>query len=166
MNEIMLKLNVSDYVFEIDGKDIINCVLKYYIDEMKNVYYSDGRVEEIYNPRIVFDIQGFDLDKNEAWISFELNIGLKELNEYSSKPVNIIDKVSMSESFIKRPNEENSTFLDFEIPTDTIDDMYKNISSLWVSKLDENKFIFKVCIPGERVFSFFEIDFNEKNNEC
>lgn len=160
MNEIIKKLRVSDYVFEIDGKDIYNCVVKYSITENMMIHYSDGHIEEEYNPVIVLEIQGNDLNKNEAWICFELNLGLKELNKYSSIPTNIIDKVSKSESFIKRPNEENSTFLDFEIPMNKVDDMYKNISSVWVSKLDENIFIFKVCIPSERMFSYFIVDFN------
>lgn len=160
MNEIIKKLRVSDYVFEIDGKDIYNCVVKYSITENMMVHYNDGSLEEVYKPVINLEIQGNDLNKNEAWICFELNLGLKELNKYSSIPTNIIDKVSKSESFIKRPNEENSTFLDFEIPMNKVDDMYKNISSVWVSKLDENIFIFKVCIPSERMFSYFIVDFN------
>ena len=164
MNEIIQKLNISDYVFEIDGKDIYNLELKYSINETKNVHYKDGHVEEIYSPVICFEVQGIDLDENESWIYFEINMGLKELNRCSNKPINIIDKVSKSEAFIKRPYEEKTTFLDFDFPTGMIDDMYKNISSVWVSKLEENKFIFKICIPGERIFLYFVVNFN-KNNE-
>jgi len=162
VNEIIHKLNFSEYVFEIDGKNILNVLLKYSISEDRTVCYGDKHIENVYKPVINLEIYGFDNNNNEAFISFELNIGLTELNQYSSVPTNIINKVSKSEAFIKRPNEENSTFLDFEFSNDTIDDMYKNLSSIWVSKLDKNKFVFKICIPSENVFSYFRVDFNEK----
>ena len=40
------------------------------------------------------------------------------------------------------------------------EDMYNNLSSAWILKLDENKFLFKFCIPTENLFTYFEIDFN------
>ena len=162
MDEIIQILNFSEYVFQIDGKDIYDVILKYSIIENVSVYYSDKHVEDIYKPVINFEIYGVDNNANEAFISFELNIGLTELNKHSNTPTNIINKVSKSEAFIKRPNEINSTFLDFEFPNDTIDDIYKNISSVWISKLDNNKFILKICIPSENVFSYFVVDFNKK----
>ena len=165
MIENTRKLNVSDYVLEIDNRDIYNCTLKYSINEIEDLYYKDGSVSKRYNPVINLEIGGMDLDGNEAWISFEINIGLNELNKYSDEPVNIINILSKSEAFVKRPGYENSTFLNFQIPSNTIDDMYKDISSLWISKLDMNKFIFKICVPDEMIFSYFIVDFN-KNNEC
>lgn len=164
MNEVTKKLNVSDYAFELDGRNIIKCYLTYSVDEYENtIHYVDGHEEKEYNSVITFEINGIDLNtEKEAWFSFELNVGLDELNRYSDKPINIIDKIYDGESFIKRPTGENSTFLDFEFPTDTINDIYLNLSSVWVSKLGENKFIFKVCVPSEALFSYFEVDFNEK----
>lgn len=164
MNKITKKLNVSDYAFELDGRNIIKCFLKYSVNEHENIIrYVDGSEENRYEPVISIEVNGIDLNsEKEAWFYFELNMGLNELNNYSENPVNIIDKVSKSESFIKRPTCENSTFLDFEFPTDTIDDMYLNLSSLWVSKVDKFKFLFKVCVPSEGLFSYFEIDFDEK----
>lgn len=106
-----------------------------------------------------------DLDGNEAWISFEIKTGLNELNEYHLEPVNIINMLSKSEAFVKRPMCKNSMCLDFQFPKNTIDDMYRNISSLWGFKLDMNKFIFRICVPDEMMFSYFIVDFN-KNNEC
>ena len=44
----------------------------------------------------------------------------------------------------------------------TLEDMYLNISSLWVSKLDDNKFIFIVCVPSEGLFCYFPICFDKK----
>lgn len=167
MNEFTKKLNVSDYAFELDGWNIVKCYLKFSVNEYENtVHYADGCEEKAKYQVISFEINGVDLNtEKEAWFCFELNMSLDELNTYSEKPVNIIDKVSDRESFIKRPTCDNSTFLDFEFPTDTKEDMYSNISSVWVSKLDENKFMFKVCVPSEGLFSYFEVDFNEKWRE-
>lgn len=160
-NIIKKKLNVSEYVFEIDGKDIINCNLEYSLTETIKTYYKDKSEEEIYNPIINISLEGVDYKaNNESWISFELNIGLKELNKYTSIPTNIISKLSKGESFIKRPNQETSEELYFYIPTQTQEDMYNNLSSIWVSKLDKNIFLFKICIPSEQVFAYFRIDFN------
>lgn len=54
MMESIQKLNVNDYVLEIDNNDIYNCVLKYSINKIDCVYYQDGSVNERYNPVINF----------------------------------------------------------------------------------------------------------------
>lgn len=46
MNEIKRKLNVSDYAFEIDGRNIVKCYLSYSVNEYDNVIrYADGHEE-------------------------------------------------------------------------------------------------------------------------
>ena len=164
MNEIKRKLKVSEYAFEIDGRNIINCNLIYSVNEYDKVIRYTGGNEDISKESIIsFEISGSDLNTlDNAWFSFELKIGLDELKNFSEIPVNIIDKVYDGECFIKRPNSDNSTFLNFEYPKGTLEDMYLNISSLWVSKLDDNKFIFKVCVPSEGLFCYFPICFDEK----
>lgn len=164
MNEIKKKLNVFDYAFEIDGRNIVKCYLIYAIDDYENIVrYVDGHEETNNFPVISIEINGVDLNTgDDCWFSFEIKIGLDELNNFSEVPVNIIDKVYDGECFIKKPNCKNSTFLNFEYQKGTLEDIYLNISSLWVSKLDDNKFIFKVCIPSEGLFCYFPIDFNEK----
>ena len=164
MNGVKIKLNVSDYAFEIDNKNIVNCYLSYSINEYdKIIRYVDKYEESVKESIISIEISGVDLNtESESWFSFDLKIDLNELNDYSDIPVNIIDKVYDGECFIKRPCCGDATFLDFEFPKGTQEDMYFNISSLWVSKLNDNKFIFKVCVPSEGLFCYFPIDFNEK----
>ena len=36
-------LNVQDYCFEINGKDIDNCQITYSLDNYKSVLYDDGK---------------------------------------------------------------------------------------------------------------------------
>ena len=164
MNEIKRKLNVSDYAFEIDGRNIVKCNLIYSVNEYDNIIrYADGHEESNKESIISIEISGVDLNtENVAWFSFELKIRLDELDDFSEVPVNIIDKVADGESFIKRPSSDNSTYLDFEYPKGTQEDMYLNISSVWISKLCDNKFIFKVCVPSECLFCYFPISFDEK----
>ena len=162
--ELTKKLNIKDYTLEIDGKYITNCVLEYSLNENEVIYYNEGTREKIdHNQVITFCIKGKAIDTDvEAWIRFELNTNIDELNNYPRKPINITSKLSKSEAFIKRPTKENSEFLNFYIPTNTKEDMYNNLSSIWVLKEEENKFIFKICIPTEFVFAYFKVDFTNK----
>ena len=165
MIEVSKKLNVSDYVLEIDGMDIYNCTIKYSFTNIEKVYYKNDSVCEQDKSVINIEINGNDLDDNDAWIYFEIFISLNELREISNIPVNIIDKVYRGESFVKRPLKNDSECFDFEISLNNFDDIYRNLSSLWVSKLDNNNFVFKVCVPDEKIFSYFKIDFNENNED-
>ena len=64
-----------------------------------------------------------------------------------------------SETFMKRPNQKYAPMIIY-FPRNNEEDMYNNLSSTWALKLEENKFIFKFCIPTENLFTYFEIDFN------
>lgn len=145
------KLKVSDYVFEIDGKDITKVEVEY--EFLKNL------------PAISIDIKGVDNNNNEAWFCFELGMDLKQLNNYIDKPVEITEFVSDCEAFIKKPNMDHSRELDFYFPTNTVEDIYHNLTSIWVVKKETNIFIFKVCVPSDGLFAFFEVDFNNEKGK-
>lgn len=164
MKDKKRKLNVCDYAFEIDGRNIVNCNLIHSVNECENVIRYADKSEEIKKLTIIsVEIIGVDMNtESESWFSFELKMNLEELNSYSEIPVNIIDKVYDGESFIKRPNLEDSSCLDFEYPKGNKEDMYLNLSSFWVSKITNNNFIFKVCVPSEGLFCYFPISFDEK----
>ena len=68
MIEVSKKLNVSDYVLEIDGMDIYNCTIKYSFTNMEKVYYKNDSVCEQDKSVINIEINGNDLDDNDAWI--------------------------------------------------------------------------------------------------
>ena len=63
MNEIKRKLNVSEYAFEIDGRNIVNCYLSYSVNEYDNIVrYADGHKETNRNPIISIEVNGIDLN--------------------------------------------------------------------------------------------------------
>lgn len=161
--EVKRKLNVSDYVFEIDGKDIYNVYVIYTLDEIESVIFENGmKKETILEPAISIELNGTDKNENDAWIYFDMKTNIDYLNTLSNKPTDITYLLHGSESFIKRPTEELSEFLDFELPKNTEEDIYKNLTSLWISKIAEYEFIMKLSVPNE-VFTFFKIKFNENN---
>lgn len=157
--EYKRKLKVNEYVLEIDNKDIFDVVITYKIDEIESITYKDGkRLEEKLEPVLVIELNGKDKEGNESWISFDLKVDIDYLNTLSKEPTDITHLLLGSESFIKKPNDELSGFLDFVIPTNTIEDIYKNLTSLWISKINTNEFIIKLCVPNE-VFTYFKIIF-------
>ncbi len=46
--------------------------------------------------------------------------------------------------------------LDFSLE----DNMYHDVPSCWVMKLESDCFIFKVSIPEEQIFIWFQVDFH------
>lgn len=158
------KLNVCDYVFEIDNNDIMNVEVEYKFFDLTSVSFKDGKKDKTeYLPAILFDISGVDKDNNEAWFSFELDMSLEHLNTYSENPVDITRYLSYAEAFVKKPLMDHSIPLSFYLPTNTTKDIYHNLTSLWVVKKDVNIFIFKLCVPDENLFAFFEVNFNNVN---
>jgi len=161
-NEYKRKLKVNEYVLEIDNKDIYDINVTYKTDEIESIIYKDGkRFEEKSEPVLVIELNGKDKDDNEAWISFDLKVDINYLNTLPKEPTDITNLLVGSESFIKKPNNELPGFLDFNIPTNTLDDIYKNLSSLWISKINTNEFLMKLCVPNE-VFTYFKIIFDNE----
>lgn len=163
IKEVTKKLKVMDYAFEIDNENIEKVEVTYAFGNMVGTHFKDGKKTDkiTHTPYISFELNGTDNKGNTAWISFEINISLDKLNTYTEKPTDITEFLSLSESFLKRPNWDKSGFLDFDIPLGTIEDMKKDLTSLYVSKKKTNVFIFKLSVPSERVFTFFIVDFND-----
>lgn len=158
--EITKNLNIQDYDFIVDNNNITRAKVTYYFGKGQSIYYKDGlREKENYIDEISLELSGLDNQDNEVWISFMLKISLEDLNKYTDIPEDISNYIIKSESFIKRPLDEYATFLELNFKTNTKEDIYKNLSSFWISKLDNNIFIFKVCVPNE-VFAYFKVDFN------
>ena len=158
--EITKNLNIQDYDFIVDNNNITRAKVTYSFGKGQSIYYKDGlREKENYIDEISLELSGLDNQDNEVWISFMLKISLEDLNKYTDIPEDISNYIIKSESFIKRPSDEYATFLELNFKTNTKEDIYKNLSSFWISKLDTNIFIFKVCVPNE-VFAYFKVDFN------
>ena len=159
-NEIKTKLKVDEYVFEIEGKDIYNTYLTYSVGKYESMIYKDGKkVDTIVKHGLCIELNGNDRNGFEAWISFDLKFDIDYFNSLSRVPTDISYLLVGSESFIKKPDEESQEFLDFDLPRNDEYDIYKNFSSLWISKIGDNEFIMKLFVP-DLVFTYFSIDLN------
>ena len=142
-------LNFLDYVFEIDGKDIKDARVIYNYGSLERTEFEYGKKGKVtYSPTISLEIFGVDDDDRDASLSFELNIDLEDITKYMLE----------TEAFIKRPGDK-TIFLDFYLPTNKKDDMFRKLTSLYVLKLDNNKFLFKFTVPSDNVFTYFEVNF-------
>ena len=152
-------LNFLDYVFEIDGKDIKDARVIYNYGSLERTEFEYGKKGKVtYSPTISLEIFGVDDDDRDASLSFELNIDLETLNSFNNGIEDITKYMLETEAFIKRPGDK-TIFLDFYLPTNKKDDMFRKLTSLYVLKLDNNKFLFKFTVPSDNVFTYFEVNF-------
>lgn len=161
MNQtITKKIKVQDYTFEIENKNITKVNVTYEFGKTEIISYENGKRKDIsYADEIAITLSGVDNDDNEAWISFLIKSNLEELNKYTDIPKDISKIIHTSEAFVKSPKEKTPTFLNFNFATNTLEDIYENLSYVWISKLEENIFVFKVCVPND-IFASFKVDFN------
>ena len=102
--------------------------------------FKDGkkdRVEEV--PELEIELYGTDNEGNDAWISFMIDTDVNYLNSLLNVPTDITNRLTEAENFIKRPNNDSSEFLDFNLPKNNEDDMYKQLTSLSILKLQDNE---------------------------
>lgn len=144
-----LKLRVMDYVFNYKGIDLTQAYLEYYFDRILTVQYKDGiRQEEKYKPIIFFCVTAV-LDEEEYSFEFAIEMSLEDLNKLSDKPTNINEYVNQGEIFFNGEID-----LDFTLE----ESPYLFQPSFVVTKLGENKFVFK--IQYQELFMWFVVDFN------
>lgn len=153
------KLKINEYIFEIKQNNIHNEYLEYSFDKIQCSNFKDGKkINTNLIDSINFQISGIDENNKEAYLSFLIKTNLKELNKYTNKPIDITNYLVEGELLVKEPPEDLFGFLDFYRSKNTIDDMYNHISNLYVFKICENNFIFKLSIPNE-VFLCFKVKF-------
>lgn len=153
------KLKINEYIFEIKQNNIHNSYLEYSFDKIQCSNFKDGKkINTNLIDSINFQISGIDENNKEAYLSFLIKTNLKELNKYTNKPIDITNYLVEGELIVKEPPEDLFDFLDFYSSKNTIDDMYNHISNLYVFKICENNFIFKLSIPNE-VFLCFKVKF-------
>lgn len=160
------KLHIYNSAFEIANQDIINLELEYEFDQNYYVKYKEGKkVAEGTQQIICFEIIGTNKELKKAAFEFSIYMGLEEMNRLKSKPVDISKKIHFDGPPLKRPNDEENSFINFDYATDSIRDMFKNLASAYICKKRKNVFIIKVSIPDENVFVYFEVDFNDKGDK-
>lgn len=153
------KLKINEYIFEIKQNNIHNAYLEYSFDKIQCSNFKDGKkINTNLIDSINFQISGIDENNKEAYLTFLIKTNLKELNKYTNKPIDITNYLVEGELLVKEPPEDLFGFLDFYRSKNTIDDMYNHISNLYVFKICENNFIFKLSIPNE-VFLWFKVEF-------
>lgn len=153
------KLKINEYIFEIKQNNIHNAYLEYSFDKIQCSNFKDGKkINTNLIDSINFQISGIDENNKEAYLTFLIKTNLKELNKYTNRPIDITNYLVEGELIVKEPPEDLFGFLDFYRSKNTIDDMYNHISNLYVFKICENNFIFKLSIPNE-VFLWFKVEF-------
>lgn len=127
---------------------------------MESVEFVDGkRGKEFLSPLICLEISGVDDNNKNAFLSFMLKLDLETLNSFNNGIEDITKYMLETEAFIKKPNEDKSGFLDFYLPTNKKDDMFHKLTRLYVLKQGNNRFLFKLTVPSENVFTYFEVNF-------
>lgn len=146
-----LKLKVTDYVFYYQGVDLTDAYLEYYFDEIRHVEYEDGqRSKETISPIIFFSIKAYD-EQIEYFFDFAEELSVEKLNLLeNNKPTNINDYIIPEETYFQGNNIE---FIDFPNP----EDPYIFNPNFVVTKLQDNKFVFK--IQCQNIFLWFVVDF-------
>ena len=158
-NEYKRKLKVEEYVFEVDGEDIFDTELNYRFTEMEIVSYERGKSCTKIEPLIEIELEGKNKDNKEAWASFDLKTDLDYLNSLPNKKViDITNILSKRESFLKKPNEEVSGFLNFRFRENNENDMYRLFTSLWIYKIKKNEFVLRLDVPKD-LFTYFKLIF-------
>lgn len=161
--EVKQKLKVDEYVVEINNEDIGKVEISYYFDKIKYTIFDNGQKDKEYYKDVVFiDVYGVNKDNHDAGFSFAVMLSLKELNEYNDVPNDISRYIHEGEAFLKTP-KESTGFFHLEFQKNNPEEIYKNLSSFWISKIATNVFIFKVCVPYDNVFAYFKVDFNKVN---
>lgn len=143
------KLEINEYIFTYKKEDIKNVILEYNFDTITLVSYKTGIKIKTDKPLINFNISGDENMKNYVF-SFSLLLDLSTLNKFSNIQTNINEYVVSGETIFF--NGDN-----FEILDEDFKDIYKYTPVFFVSKIDNDKFIFK--IQYEDIFIWFLSDF-------
>lgn len=161
IKRITKKLAVQDYVIEIENKDLYNAEVTYYFDKDEVIRYENGKKEvPTEKEYICIEVTGEDNSKKQGGFSIDLHLNKNELNKYTEIPTEISKYFDDGEFFIKFPEGGKSGPIHCDLPTNTKNDIYKNLSSVLISKEKKNVFIIKICCP--ELFTFFKLDLNEE----
>ena len=131
------KLEVQDYVFEYNGKDLRNAELKCTFKNKDKEKYE----------KITFEISAFNKDGKEYSFEFDLvNISLDKLTDKLTKVNNHL----LSSAYFYKP--KGIPLMD--IITEEHCNLYDNPANCFMAKIDGRYFL-KLSIPDEKVFLWF-----------
>lgn len=147
------KLKVTDYVFEYKGNDLNNAYLEYYSDKAKYTEYKNGKKDkEYYSPIIFFTIKA-SLDNSEYSFDFAIEKYADILNNLEvNNTRDITEFINEGETSFQGADEFESIYFPSKDNFYSYDPVFK------VTKLEENKFLFK--IQCQNVFLWFIVNFD------
>lgn len=156
VNSIKTKLNITNYIFCYNDKDLNNANLEYWFDTSQNIElkYENGKQiekKETFKPVINFLITAFDENKESYTFDFMIQANVKDLNKLPTSPILINEYVIDGEIFFKTPNDENSELIYIN------NSIYSYTPTFWLQKIEDNKFVFK--IQYQNLFIWFDIKF-------
>ncbi len=155
MKRILSKdLDATEYILRITNREIMETNLSF--------------IESIENnniPIITIELNGKDYEEYDAGISFDLYLSTEDLIDYSTEPTNISNKLIDGHFYIMRPSDDDYNEYKVSIPTNTVDDMKKDLTNLYVAKVDNETYLFKLSIPEEGIFTYFEVNIKEMETE-
>lgn len=154
--KIIIPLKVYDYVFTYQNKDLNHAKLEYYFDSVMHVEYIDGkRNGETYKNLIDFSISAEDEFFNTFTFCFALEIELEQLKSLPmNTPININEYILPGEVSFYNPYKEK--WYPFHLYLE--EDGYHEITNFFVTKIEENKFVFKVQASEIGVFFWFHVE--------
>lgn len=145
------KLKVTDYVFEYKGNDLTNAYLEYYRDKVKYTEYKNGKKDEEYYIPIIFLAIKAKLDNSEYSFDFAIEKYVDILNNLEvNNTRDITEFINYGETNFQGPDE-------FELFLNK-DSIYSYEPVFKVTKLDINKFLFK--IQYRNLFIWFIVNFD------
>lgn len=148
-----IKLKVMDYVFEYKGTDLTNAYLEYYFDLMKFIKYENGKIAKEGNYPIIFFSISATLDNKEYFFNFALEKSLDYLNNLNVNEQRDITKfINEGETLFQTPDGLEPIYFPSK------DNFYGYDSVFKVTKLEENKMLFK--IQCQNIFIWFIVNFN------
>lgn len=147
------KLNPNHYVFEYRNIDIINVLLNIEYDIYKSEIWNKGEKSYKDVPMYSFEITGVDKNNNKYNLSYELLISRDEiLSVKNGELVDCSKNLEHGEIFLYINDKmEAMPYLDKE-------GLYNKCGSCKISRTEDNYILFKLFLPNDDIFIWFELE--------
>ncbi len=151
-----MKLNINNYIFTYKNVDITKLEVKYRFSNGSVISFND-KIKEKEIPFLEFyEIKGIGNDNKSYDLYLNLKISKKEiLSIEKNKMIDYSNKDIVFETYLNIDDE--TTLLHYETGYST----YANPSTMFIGNTKEDKIIFKLSIPEDELFIWFELKKDE-----
>ena len=151
-------LKVNEYVFSYQKKDYKKAILEYDFGTYKYQELLDEEKWEIeMRPFLHISISAEDENKKVCIFEFMVNMGKEDFKRISKEPTMMNQYIISGETIFYRP-EEGAEFLN-ELLEENI---YRDTSHFMVQMIEEEKeeekYVFKISMPEEEIFIWFQMN--------